>query len=300
MSCNGYDVPKVVVGRDCDQKLAPAGKRCAKEGIPNLPGGMMRCHSMPGKALTCPTGWLAQNLRRTASIQDLHQGTLRETSRHTASLHNGTWSGLETSLRPSTVAVERIAGGGRTQGARSMRPSTEGGLGNYDPQLHGWHDPRGQAETMRLNDPPAARSHAWTMRKARDHIGYGDDGMVNWGDIQTTAVSGDGPTWFVGARTVPGPFTTKTVPVKRCPFVHIEGQQMRTRGKTYEHGPNLSTVETLHPTNDVPAKPKRKVAEDMWMFNRAKYCSLKHGGCQTKDNPYPLSNHVVKGEGRRH
>jgi hypothetical protein len=138
------------------------------------------------------------------------------------------------------------------------------------------------------------------MRKARDHIGYGDDGMVNWGDIQTTAVSGDGPDWFVGSRTVPGPFTTKTVPVRRHPYVNIEGKDMLIRGKTFETGPYLDCIEKLHDYNRVPephkmTRPAMKVISDK---NKAKYCSLIQGGVQTKANPMPMSNHIVK-EGRR-
>lgn len=169
-------------------------------------------------------------------------------------------------------------------------------MGRYDPRKHGWHDPRGQAENTRLCDPPAARSHAWNSRKARDHIGYGEDGMVSWGDIQSTAVSQDGPTWFVGTRTVPGPFSTKTVPVRRCPLVHLDGQTVRARGKTYEHAGNLRTVETLHASNDVPIKTKKKAVQD---FNPAMYHSMINGGCQIKERPFPLSSHVIRGEGRR-
>mmetsp|Transcript_67864 Transcript_67864/g.106006 ORF Transcript_67864/g.106006 Transcript_67864/m.106006 type:complete len:300 (-) Transcript_67864:13-912(-) len=298
MSISGfYDVPKVVVGRDNDMRLKPAGKRCAAAGLPNLPGGMMRSHSMPGMALTCPIGWLADDVRRNKEMSRQHQETLRDTSRLSASLHGGSWSGLESSLRPSTVAVERIAGGGRTQGARSMRPHSVGALGAYDPEKHGWHDPRGQMEQTRLTNPAAGMSWAWNMRKARNHIGYGDDGVVNWGDIQTGAVSGDGPDWFVGTRTVPGPFNTKSVPVRRHPFVHIDGKQMRARGKTFQQGNHLDCIETLHETNKVPMKPERpamKVMDD----NKARYCSLMHGGCQTKHNPFPSSGHITS-EGRR-
>lgn len=181
-----------------------------------------------------------------------------------------------------------------------MRPMTEGSISydNYSAAGHGWHDPHGQMETNRLNDPSRGRSWAWTMRKARDHIGYGDDGMVNWGDVQGTAVSGDNPDWFVGTRTVPGPFSTKTVPVKRCPFVHIDGKEMRVRAKSYQQGPHLNTGETLHATHKVPAQAKKKAfINPMEQVNRAKLCSLVHGGCQSKGEDLPLSRHVCK-EGR--
>lgn len=177
-----------------------------------------------------------------------------------------------------------------TQGAVSYE--------SYDASKHGWHDPRGQMEHTRLCDPSQGRSWAWTMRKARDHIGYGDDGMVNWGDIQTTCVSGDGPDWFVGSKTVPGPFTTKTVPVRRHPFCHIEGQTMRIRGKTYEQGDYLTVREKLHEQNKVPEKVRIKAPKHpMALDNKARMCSLVHGGCQTKPEAMPLSNHVCR-EGR--
>lgn len=292
--------PRVVVGRDMDARLRPPGKQCARAGLPNLAGGMMRCHSMPGQALTCPNGWLAEKLERRKEQSRQRQETLRATSAHSFSLHEGSWSELHHTLRPSTTACERVPGGGRTQGARSMRPMTEGAIthDHYDPAKHGWHDPRGQLEQTRLSEPGNPRSHAWVTRKSRDHLGYGQGGSVGHGDVQGTAVSGDGPEWFVGTKTVPGPFSTKTVPVRRCPFVHIEGQTMRARGREYHQGDNMDIAETMHETNKIPERPRMKEKKDpMRKFNSAKYCSLIHGGCQTKLNPMPLSRHVIS-EGR--
>jgi len=304
--------PKVSIGKEMDMKLRPPGKRCAAAGLPNLPGGMMRCHSMPGRALTCPSGWLAEEVQRSHHQSAQRRETLRCTSANSHSMHTGTWSDLTSSIRPSTVAVERCPGGGRTQGARTMRPMTEGAMayGDYNPAHHGWHDPRGQMEQTRLADC-GPNSWAWTMRKARDHTGFGDDGMVSWGDVQGTAVSGDGPEWFVGTKTVIGPLSTKTVPVRRHPFVHIEGKNMRYRGKTYERGNHLTCHEEMHETNNAPILKRRQNRADdgppdniiaecsraMEAPNKAKYCSLIHGGCQTKPNPYPLSRHVIR-EGR--
>jgi len=309
---SGRDVAKVKVGKENDMKLRPAGKRCAQAGLPNLPGGLMRCHSMPGgMALTCPSGWLAEELTRMKHTSAEHRETLRATSASTASLHNGTAGDLRGSIRPCTVATERAPGGGRSQGARTMRPSSAGAargvtydnymqdppLG-YDSRRHGWHDPRGQLEQTRLQDPPQGNSYAWKMRKARDHTGYGDDGMVSSGDCQCTAVSGNGPAWFIGTKTVPGPFTTNTVPIRRCPEVGIEGKEMKIRGKTYEQGDYLNTHETTHGQNTVPEKVRKtREPHPMDLFNKARYHSLVHGGCQTKPNPYPLSRHISR-EGR--
>jgi len=292
---------RVKISKETDMRLKPSGKRCAPAGMPNLPGGMMRCHSMPGAILTCPTGWLAEDGARRDLRGRQHVETLRATSAHSASLHDGTWSALEGTIRPNTVALERCAGGGRTQGARSMRPMTEGAVhrGMYDSRFHGWHDPRGQLEATRLNEPVQPRSWAWTMRKARDHLGYGADGMVSTGDVQGTAVSGDNPDWFVGTRTVPGPFSTKTVPVKRCPFVHIEGKQVRVRAKSFNQGDYLDCNETMHDDHRVPPKAKRKAfINPMETVNRAKLCSLQSGGCVPKAGDITgMSQHITK-EGR--
>lgn len=260
----------------------------------------MRCHSMPGRALTAPSGWLHEEQQRGRMQSAEHRDTLRSTASLSHELHSGSWSELKSTLRPNTVALERCPGGGRTQGARSMRPMSEGGTDNssYNPEKHGWHDPRGQMEQQRLNDPSQKGSWAWTMRKARDHIGYGADGIVGWGDTQGTAISGDGPSWFIGTKTVPGPLSTKTVPVRRCPHVHIEGQIVRARGKTYEQGGHLNCTTQMHETNAVPERTRGKMRDDpMRTANRAERHNLVHGGCQTRPEPLPCSRHVIK-EGR--
>jgi len=137
-------------------------------------------------------------------------------------------------------------------------------------------------------------SWVWTMQKARDHIGYGPDGRVTQEDIQITAVSGDNPDWFIGNRTVPGPLTTKKVPVRRCPESKIEGDIMKVRAKTYAQGEGLSTIETLHETSRPPTAPKAvplippaRAAE----INKATWNNLIHGGCETR--VFPASAHVT-------
>jgi hypothetical protein len=132
------------------------------------------------------------------------------------------------------------------------------------------------------------------MRKARDHVGYGDDGVVNWGDVQSTAVSGDNPDWFVGPRTQPGPFNTKYVPVRRCPVVKIQGKDMKIMAKSYEQGMCLDVVETLHPGPKpaTPAKVDRPktVAAMMERENPAKKCNFHPGaGIQVKEQIFPPS-----------
>merc|ERR1712039_1163306 len=176
--------------------------------------------------------------------------------------------------------------GGRTQGARHLRPSSSASSIRYDSTKHHWYHPNGLAETQRLVEPSDHASWAWTMRKARDHVGYGDDGVVNWGDVQTTAVSADMPDWLVGPRTLPGPRGTRKCPVRRCPVVNIDGKQMRTRAKTYKQGPHLETIETLHegpqPRSSARPVPKKN---PLTYENRAVVCHIDHGGCQVKPDP---------------
>lgn len=242
---------------------------------------------MPGMAISAPGGWLADDLRRNKLKSKDHQERLHNTAVLSASMTSGTWSELSSTLRPSTTTNARIPGGGRTQGALSMRPNTVD-AGAYDETKHGWHDPRAQAEYARLGVPAEPRSWAWMMRKARDHVGYGDDGVVNWGDIQVTAVSGDGPEWAVGPRTLPGPYATRKVPVRRCPVVEIDGQQMRIRAKTFERGESLSTVEHLHESQNPPTPARKEKAPAQTQEHKARYCSLHMGGVQTKPPFIPV------------
>lgn len=227
-----------------------------------------------------------------------HSEMMRRTSGMVHSQSTGAWGNMSASVRPSTTIAAPCTGGGRTQGAKHLRPHTTG-LGDYDASKHGWYDPRGQDERVRLTEPSEPGSWAWTMRKARDHVGYGDDGVVNWGDVQCSAVSGDTPDWFVGSRTLPGPYGTRKHPVRRCPVVEIDGKQMRIRAKTYGHGPGLSVTETLHETQK-PCTPMAKSIRDGRVPEKnrdahvATRSNLEMGGCQTVHRPLPASLHKTQ------
>lgn len=306
-----------------DNALNPPGKQCAPLGMPHRPGHLSRSHSSSA-ILTCPGGWLDETQRREVSLSSGHKERMRSTMTNWDSMARSDFAGT-IAPRPSTVHISApgalsASGGGLTQGARQVRPVTSaftatgdrpasssrynGGAGfrycdsakAYNHEKHGWHDPRGQAEAERLARPSEVGSWAWTMRKARDHVGYGDDGVVNWGDIQSSAVSGDVPDWFIGPRTQPGPMNTKYVPVRRCPVVKIQGKEMTIRAKSYEQGPCLDTLETLHP-GPQPATPARKeraksLATMMEREHEAKRCNFHSGGgMQVRERPFPTSGH---------
>jgi len=175
----------------------------------------------------------------------------------------------------------------------------------FDSRKHGWHVPHGHAEQTRLLDPAQEGSWAWTMRKARDHIGYGDiaNPCINRTDFQGTAVSGDSPDWFIGSRTVDAPFSTKTVPARRCPRVAIEGKTMKTRAKSFQRGDCLSTTVTIHDTSRPPTPPPRQDTRPKWMIAanvehletpRAKRCHLHGSGGRPKPDNLPVSNFTTK------
>lgn len=188
--------------------------------------------------------------------------------------------------RASSRPREQVATvGGHTQGARQLSPAS---ISGYDATKHGWCDPRGQAEQLRLRDQHQPGSHAWLMRKAKDHVGYGVDGRVNLGEVQGTAVSGDAPTWFLGPRTAPGPFGTRKVPVSRCPDVLVCADGVvRYRSKTFQPGASLSTIETHHESAIPPPRTAPKVKDNFQtkvlteiMHNPARGCNMVSGGCQ--------------------
>merc|ERR550525_881988 len=127
-------------------------------GLQHAPGEISRSHSQP-TVLTCAGSWLSNQQRRTRSDLQEFNNQLRKTS-------------------------------------SMMRPSSGGT--NYDSRKHGWYHPQGQLEHARLADPSEHGSWAWMARKARDHTGYGDNGIVSSGDTQCSAVSEDAPHWFIG------------------------------------------------------------------------------------------------------
>jgi len=245
---------------------------------------------MPNAVLTCPGGWLEYDRSLAAGFGREHrdQQSLALTMHHTVA--SGRWA--EAMPHSHIGAPQRaLAGGGGTQGACTIRPASS--AANFDATKHSWHHPAGQAEVLRLADQKQPGSWAKMMHKARDHNGYGDDGIVDARDVQITAVSGDAPDWFNGTRTLPGPRGTKKHPVRRCPFVQIEGKTVKVRARTYSLGDGLSTVERYHerPSPPTPAPGLRARRHDDGE-NKAKRCNLELGGCQTRPDPLPASGHV--------
>eukprot|EP00927_Polykrikos_kofoidii_P033816 TRINITY_DN28661_c0_g1_i1.p1 TRINITY_DN28661_c0_g1~~TRINITY_DN28661_c0_g1_i1.p1 ORF type:complete len:313 (+),score=35.20 TRINITY_DN28661_c0_g1_i1:134-1072(+) len=299
---NDSAVPKVTVSMENDMLLKPAGKICGRSGMPNLPGGLMRSYSSP-QVFSSPGGWHDDGQRRRESRGREYQDQLNRSSALGHAMATGAL-GLANATQPDP-------GGARTPGGKLSRTHSTAFRHNEErppsntrwhtgaagfkycqdsqsntQDRYPWYDPRGQAEVERLKCPQEPGSHAWMLRKARDHVGYGSDGIVNPGDVQVTAVSHESPTWFLGTRTVPGPLDTKTVPVRRSPWVQIEGKDVKVRAKSYTRGEGLSVIETLHagPRPEPQGKvAKPKAAAHSFFDHPAKKSNMIHGGCQIRE-----------------
>lgn len=263
----------------------------------------MRSQSMPNSITCAPGSWLHHKTLLADSRSQMHRDQMRETSNLSANMAGGSWGGHAGTMRPPhTIKAEVSPAGGATHGPKLLRPSSS--AAHFDATKHGWHHPHGAAESRRLADQKADGSWSWTMGKARNHTGYGDDGKVDKRDVQVTAVSGDGPSWFIGTKTVYGPRHTESVPVRRCPFVDIvevEGgkPQLRIQAKTYTTGFGLSAMEVTH-DSPVPPKPKTPARDPMHPLNwdplaRDPIARRNNlwGGCRVHTPFIPDSKHVT-------
>lgn len=258
---------------------------------------------MPNSITCAPGSWLHHKTMLADNRSQMHRDQMRDTANASNNMATGSWGGHAGTMRPPhTIKAELAPAGGGAHGPKLMRPSSS--ASQFDHTKHGWHTQQGAAEARRLVNPREEGSWSWTMGKARNHIGYGDDGIVDRRDVQITAVSGDGPSWLVGTRTLFGPRHTNSVPVRRCPFVdvvEVEGgkPQLRIRAKTYTQGFGLAATEVLH-DGPTPPTPKPGVRDPMHPMNwdpmmRDPIARRNNlwGGCRSKTPFIPRSNHVT-------
>lgn len=248
---------------------------------------------MPNDVLAGPGSWLEQDRARLGSRGREHAAMQTELMASRSSVAGGAWTDATAHLRPST-ASQALAAGGTMHGAKQihqMRPQTTG----YDIAKHGWYHPAGQAELSRLADQKQHGSWAWMMHKAKDHNGYGEDGLVDVRDTQPTAVSGETPHWFVGTRTFPGPKATKKNPVMRCPYMQIEGKEVKVRAKTYTLGEGMSAIEHLHDRTTPPTPPSyiRAARHDDYENKAIRENFFLRGGCNVRRFELPRTTHVT-------
>jgi len=246
---------------------------------------------MPNDVLAGPGSWLEQDRARLNSSGREHRTMQKELMTMRSTVAGGAWADATAHLRPSSSSQVHTAGG-TVQGAKHVRPQTSG----YDIAKHGWYHPCGQAELTRLADQKQRGSWAWMIHKAKDHNGYGEDGQVDVRDIQPTAISGDSPPWFTGTRTFPGPKATKKNPVMRCPYVQIEGKEVKIQAKTYSLGEGLSAIEHLHDrtTPPTPTTFIRAPRHDDYE-NKATRRNFEGAGagCNVRKIELPRSTHVT-------
>lgn len=219
-----------------------------------------------------------------------------------------------TAMSSSLPHLGRIRDTVPLQGARCDPEIAE----YYRPKTHAWIHPEGRAHQDMLYFNQGPRSFAADIRKAHDHIGYGD-GILGYGDIQHTSISSDFPEWGSGPRTVPGPYGTQGLKgdrVGRYMKPVISQGQMRTLVPSFQRGPNLSIVENWYDPWE-PNKTERSAAGSStrsgynWkknyygrtgnenQFGQPQFragitqkSQMHGGGCSIKRGYYPASEYI--------
>jgi len=250
---------------------------------------------MPGQVMTSGGTWLDHERGRIASRGREFRSRQASTIAADESVTGSAWAEITAHLRPSSSSSQASAagggGGGRLGGTAVIRPQSSA---EYDMSKHGWYHPYGQAEQLKLREQSQPGSWGWTMLKARDHIGYGVDGIVDHRDSQVTAITRDAPDWFVGTRRVAGPLHTKSVPVERCPMVEVEGKEVKVRAKTYARGDGLCTLETLHDRSTPPTPvPTIRIPRHHDQTPTGKKTAFVNRISQFRDPGLPINTHVT-------
>jgi len=140
---------------------------------------------------------------------------------------------------------------------------------------------------------------AQTIKKSKDHIGYGN-GMIGYGDVQSTSLAEDCPSWMFGMRMMPGVVGSG---FPRWQYCMVEDGQLVTKPRYFQRGANLGTIETIGgkkpPRYDrtvldyrqalaVSTKPKIN------HFDDKSKSSLIGGGCVCEKPYLPNSGHQTK------
>lgn len=258
------------------KRCAPSGGQNLPGGVGrNIAGGKGQPVS---EVLTGPRGWSADKRRLEAEQGRSDCDRTRGQTIANASLVARTASFKPPPRTPLSDKVNVYPAGGRTQGAklshtprsqpnqelqkpklsqapqevqshkakssRTPREVPKCDSTGYDPTKHAWYHPKGRAKQAQLKQEhgadPNSRQGSWLhdMRKAKDHVGYGNGSMAR-GRIQTTAVSREVPDWMVGVRMAdpPPPF------VQRFPAWEVTDGKVAMNTRIFEHGPNFSVKE---------------------------------------------------------
>lgn len=80
-----------------------------------------------------------------------------------------------------------------------------------------------------------------TIKKSKDHIGYGN-GMIGYGDVQATSLDSNSPSWMFGMRMVPGVVGSG---MPRWNYCQIEDGKLNVKPRYFQRGPNMTTIETV-------------------------------------------------------
>uniref|UniRef100_A0A7S1W383 Uncharacterized protein n=1 Tax=Alexandrium catenella TaxID=2925 RepID=A0A7S1W383_ALECA len=294
-------VPKVEVSAQMDMQFNASGKVCGPMHMP-WPAGMRSSSHIAGlrgsgsePVIAGPgTALESECQRRSERGQEF-----RERLRKTASTLGGScppWAEITVPASRPSSSSSAYAAGMRSLGTLHSRPISTGFIdcshrsgntgiptGTYNPAKHTWAHPLARSEKKRQTAPAGEPgSWSWTMHKAKDHLGFGPNGVVDRRDGVTCAVSEDTPAWFVGTRTHAGPMSTKTVPVRRAPRLELQSGGLKVMSRTFQRGDDLSCTTTLHDRPTPPTPSQRHSRSGDHTHHQARQAHLEFGGCQVK------------------
>mmetsp|Transcript_22256 Transcript_22256/g.56191 ORF Transcript_22256/g.56191 Transcript_22256/m.56191 type:complete len:332 (+) Transcript_22256:68-1063(+) len=174
----------------------------------------------------------------------------------------------------------------------------------YDYRKHGWyHDVT--RKKLGVNRPNVETEEwAQLIKKSKDHIGYGN-GMIGYGDVQSTSLAPDAPSWMFGMRMVPGVVGSG---MPRWQYCMVEEDPktgkgiLNTQMRYFQRGPNMSTIETVGGAKPVrndrsiidfrqPLPASRK--PDINRVSDKRQSGMQGTGAVVKPVIMPPSNHHV-------
>jgi len=270
------------------------GKRRAPQGLPHLPGGAFG-RPMWDDYWKCAV--VGQHKARMESGEQLVRAT-RGWQRRTAAVNP--------SLNPGTVVLAvpqtdyTYSFGEHATGRGESKPMQ---VPPDSPNKYGWYHQARRNAVGRGRPNRETQLWAQTIKKSKDHIGYGN-GMIGYGDVQSTSLAGDSPSWMFGMRMIPGVVGSG---FPRWPYSMVEATdkskgELVCKNRYFQRGPNLSTIE------QIGGKPPHRCDRQVLDFRQKLYksisardqinrvddkaaSSLKHAGSVCKTPRFPISEY---------
>ncbi|CAD7931833.1 unnamed protein product [Amoebophrya sp. A120] len=298
----------VAVGRETVEELGlgtRTRKNRATSGNPHLPGGSFGRPTHDSYWKTAVSG--KQQLRTNADkrlANEMHHWNLAVRNKNPSinpAIGTLRSTKSEGNIEPFTVDTVYTYDAPAVASGRKNRSATDE---VYDYRKHSWyHDVT--RKTIGVSRPNLeTEEQAQLIKKSKDHIGYGN-GMIGYGDVQSTSLAPEAPSWMFGMRMVPGVVGSG---MPRWQYCMVEEDPktgkgiLNTKPRYFKRGPNLSTIETIG--GEKPMRNDRSVLDyrqalpksnkpDVNRVSDKRQSGMIGTGAIVKDVIMPPSNHHV-------